>query len=349
MTVIDFRPDSGLILAYPPGPGEVELLRRIASDGGFVLPPLRVRAGTMRVRFLGRRRASAPGNGFAERAGLRLVGQRRLTTARLRAELERQSSGLPSLTPRQAQAVLEAVRAGYYDVPRRSTVHVIAERMGLGRSTVEEHLRAAESVLVRGAAPLVKLLQEEHAREGRTEPAQHFARFSSELQMYVDLVLRSGRVARVRLLRSAPSVKARADHPYLAQVLEHLRTGRERLEEIPVELAVGPFERRVLEAIRRIPPGETRTYSEVARSVGNPRATRAVGNACAHNPAVVVVPCHRVLPAQGGVGRYSGTGGSETKLRLLLREGVKLPPGKPSPADDGPGRRARRSGRAPAE
>lgn len=83
-----------------------------------------------------------------------------------------------------------------------------------------------------------------------------------------------------------------------------------------------PFHRRVYEAARAIPPGRTLTYGELARRLGDPGAARAVGQALGANPFPVVVPCHRVLAAQGGTGGFSAPGGVDTKLRLLAREGV---------------------------
>jgi len=83
-----------------------------------------------------------------------------------------------------------------------------------------------------------------------------------------------------------------------------------------------PLERAVLETLTRIPRGEVRTYEWVARQVGRPRATRAVGSICAKNSVPFVVPCHRVVPSTGGVGQYAF--GSAVKRDLLRREGVDV-------------------------
>lgn len=91
----------------------------------------------------------------------------------------------------------------------------------------------------------------------------------------------------------------------------------------PVDLShVGQFQRRVLEQLRRIPRGQVRTYREIAREVGHPGATRAVGTACARNPVPLVIPCHRVVRSDGNLGGYSLRGGVTLKRRLLEREGV---------------------------
>ncbi len=91
---------------------------------------------------------------------------------------------------------------------------------------------------------------------------------------------------------------------------------------------VPPFHQRVYEVARRIPPGETTTYGQIAQQLGEPGAARAVGQALGCNPFAPVVPCHRVLAAAGRPGGFSATGGLATKLRLLLIERARF---------DGPG------------
>lgn len=84
---------------------------------------------------------------------------------------------------------------------------------------------------------------------------------------------------------------------------------------------LSPFQRRVLEATARIPPGSTRSYGEIARRIGKPRAQRAVGTALARNPVPLIVPCHRVVRSDGSLGNY-GMGGA-AKRTLLDREGYR--------------------------
>jgi O-6-methylguanine DNA methyltransferase len=86
--------------------------------------------------------------------------------------------------------------------------------------------------------------------------------------------------------------------------------------------SLGEFERKVLEAIRRIPRGEVRTYEWVARAAGRPKAIRAVGNVMASNPLPLLLPCHRVVPTAGGLGNYGY--GPEMKRRLLSAENVPV-------------------------
>lgn len=91
----------------------------------------------------------------------------------------------------------------------------------------------------------------------------------------------------------------------------------------PLDLSGGTaFQQRVWNAMRRIACGKTRSYGEIARSIGKPKAVRAVGGACGANPIPVLVPCHRVLAANRKLGGFSG--GLDWKRRLLEREGVKL-------------------------
>lgn len=99
--------------------------------------------------------------------------------------------------------------------------------------------------------------------------------------------------------------------------------GRAQLDSIPLDADVGsPFERQVWALLRRIPYGRTRSYGELARMLGRPRAARAVGRCNAKNPWAIVVPCHRVLGSDSSLTGYSG--GLTMKRRLLELEGVDL-------------------------
>ncbi len=85
-----------------------------------------------------------------------------------------------------------------------------------------------------------------------------------------------------------------------------------------LDLAGTPFQRQVWEELRKIERGQTRTYAEIARALGNPRAVRAVGRACATNPVSLLVPCHRVIREDGHLGGYRW--GLERKEQLLAWE-----------------------------
>jgi methylated-DNA-[protein]-cysteine S-methyltransferase len=94
-------------------------------------------------------------------------------------------------------------------------------------------------------------------------------------------------------------------------------------DPVPVDLSgISGFHLKVLNALRRVPQGEVRTYGWLARKAGRPKAARAAGNAVARNPVPLLVPCHRVVPAAGGVGNYGL--GSALKRELLAREGVAV-------------------------
>jgi methylated-DNA-[protein]-cysteine S-methyltransferase len=88
------------------------------------------------------------------------------------------------------------------------------------------------------------------------------------------------------------------------------------------ETGVGAFRRAVYAATRRIGPGETATYGEIAREIGEPGAAREVGAALGRNRFPIVVPCHRVLAADGSLHGFSAPGGIETKRRMLAIEGA---------------------------
>ncbi|MDN3356174.1 methylated-DNA--[protein]-cysteine S-methyltransferase [Actinomadura sp. DC4] len=105
-----------------------------------------------------------------------------------------------------------------------------------------------------------------------------------------------------------------ADRPP-AGLVPALRTGR--TGDLRLDLrGLSPFEADVLQAARTIPRGEMRPYSWIAREIGRPRAVRAVGTALGHNPVPLLIPCHRVIRADGGIGQYVfGTPAKETLLR----------------------------------
>lgn len=90
---------------------------------------------------------------------------------------------------------------------------------------------------------------------------------------------------------------------WVAALIRHL-DGQQPHLELPLDVRATAFQQRVWQELQRIPYGETRSYSQVAAAIGHPKATRAVANACASNPVAVVVPCHRVVREDGGLGGY---------------------------------------------
>jgi AraC family transcriptional regulator of adaptative response/methylated-DNA-[protein]-cysteine methyltransferase len=126
------------------------------------------------------------------------------------------------------------------------------------------------------------------------------------------------------LRREFPAALVRRDATRLATALRalvaYLGTGTS-LAEIPLDVRATAFQRRVWDALQRIPRGTTRSYAEVARAIGRPSAARAVARACASNPVALLVPCHRVVRETGDLGGYRW--GVERKRALLEREREK--------------------------
>jgi methylated-DNA-[protein]-cysteine S-methyltransferase len=106
-----------------------------------------------------------------------------------------------------------------------------------------------------------------------------------------------------------------------AQLAEYF-AGKRREFDLALAPRGTPFQQRVWNALRAIPFGVVRTYGDVARDIGHPKAMRAVGQANGRNPLPIVVPCHRVIAGDGTIGGYSG--GLNVKHRLLALEGIEL-------------------------
>lgn len=109
--------------------------------------------------------------------------------------------------------------------------------------------------------------------------------------------------------------RADEDLAAVAEALAAMASGQPGLASLPVDLRGTAFQATVWSALRRIPAGETRTYTEIAQEIGSPRSVRAVARACATNRLALVVPCHRVVRADGSMGGYRW--GLEIKERLL--------------------------------
>lgn len=113
---------------------------------------------------------------------------------------------------------------------------------------------------------------------------------------------------------------ARTDR--LARELDEYFVGRRRAFDVALDLRlVRGFRRDVVAGLAGIPYGATESYAQVAARAGRPRAVRAVGSACSHNPVPVVLPCHRVVRSDGSLGQYLG--GVEAKAALLALEGAR--------------------------
>tara|TARA_B100001121_G_scaffold237794_1_gene211444 strand:- start:192 stop:470 length:279 start_codon:yes stop_codon:yes gene_type:complete len=84
------------------------------------------------------------------------------------------------------------------------------------------------------------------------------------------------------------------------------------------------FQLKVWNYLKKIPKGKVKTYKQVAKGIGMPKAARAVANACGKNPYAPKIPCHRVIRSDGSLGGYSGRGGIRQKLKLLRSEKVEI-------------------------
>ncbi len=305
-------------------PSESRLLRSLESMDLLLLPPIVYYRGRMRMRLLHFGEGNVDGISSLLQEG-RLHSKKLLRENDIEQELITSGLLLPSLTMKQGRSIIAALESGYYDTPRGVTTGEVAHSLGISRSTFEEHLRSAESQIIKAAAPVVRMhmLEKEGGAEAAgTEALKLYARYSRDLGLYVNMTIHGDKLASVSFSEKPPKGNYGRDHPYLARVLEHISTGQEDLRDIPLDLRVTPFEREVLETLRKVPPGELITYGDVARLLGRPGAARAIGNICAKNPAPVVVPCHRVVPSTGGLGNYTGGKGVSTKRRLLEREGA---------------------------
>jgi AraC family transcriptional regulator of adaptative response/methylated-DNA-[protein]-cysteine methyltransferase len=173
--------------------------------------------------------------------------------------------------------------------------------------TPEKYRRGAMAAVVRytiAASPLGRMLV---AATDKGICAIQFAATDEELQQ--------------GLMREFPFATRRRDDAAMAEwthSLERLIDGHDTTASLPLDIRATAFQRRVWEYLQRIPRGETRSYSEVARKIGMPKATRAVARACATNPVAVAIPCHRVVREDGELGGYRW--GIDRKEQLLAME-----------------------------
>ncbi len=173
--------------------------------------------------------------------------------------------------------------------------------------TPEKYRRGAVAAVIRytiAGSPLGRMMI---AATGQGICAIQFADSDQELQQ--------------GLMREFPFATRRRDDKAMSQYRENLNrliAGQETNPSLPLDIRATAFQRRVWEALQKIPCGETRSYSAVAQKIGMPKATRAVARACATNPVAVAIPCHRVVRQDGGLGGYRW--GIERKKQLLAME-----------------------------
>jgi methylated-DNA-[protein]-cysteine S-methyltransferase len=156
----------------------------------------------------------------------------------------------------------------------------------------------------------------------------------------IQLPERGEAATQARLLRRFPDAKGEEPGAEVAAAISAIKA---LLSGEPTDLSfirldesgIGDFDRRVYAVARAIPPGETLTYGEIAKRLGDPNASRAVGKSLGANPWPIVVPCHRVLGADGRIGGFSAHGGIETKIRMLQIEKARTD-ARPALFDDLP-------------
>lgn len=147
--------------------------------------------------------------------------------------------------------------------------------------------------------------------------------------MGLHLPERNDEAARKRIARRFPGALAAEPPPVISEaiagIVKLLSGERRDLAEIALDMhRLEPFQRKVYAIARSIPPGRTLTYGEIAERLGDKALARDVGQAMGKNPYPIVVPCHRVVAANGKPGGFSAPGGVDTKLRMLAIEGAAL-------------------------
>jgi methylated-DNA-[protein]-cysteine S-methyltransferase len=131
---------------------------------------------------------------------------------------------------------------------------------------------------------------------------------------------------RLRLMRHCPAAEEATPPAMIKRAIDDIvalmRGEKRSLRAIQLDMSgVAEFYARVYDTTRAIPPGQARTYGEIAKAIGAPGAARAVGQALGRNPFAIIVPCHRVLAANGKMGGFSANGGVTTKMKMLRIEG----------------------------
>jgi AraC family transcriptional regulator of adaptative response/methylated-DNA-[protein]-cysteine methyltransferase len=255
---------------------------------------------------------------------------KRLTLAALSAtacmsshQLERAFRGVMGITPRQyadahrMRRLKSRLRKGddvttaLYDAGFGSSSRLYERapsQLGMTPATYRKGgagMRIAYTIV---SSPLGRLLV------GATERGIS-ALYLGEAESHLEAALKK-EYPRAEILRDRDGLEG-----WVGKILAHLR-GWEPQLDLPTDVQATAFQRRVWEELRRIPYGTTRTYSEVARAIGRPKAIRAVARACATNPVSVVVPCHRVVREDGNLAGYRW--GLNRKQALIEHESAAV-------------------------
>jgi AraC family transcriptional regulator of adaptative response/methylated-DNA-[protein]-cysteine methyltransferase len=211
-----------------------------------------------------------------------------------------------------------------------------AQRIEAVKSSLHNGRRVTDAVFDAGYGSVSRFYEKPHlgmqARHYRARGKGltiRFCTFATTLGQVLVAATGHG-VCAVKLGAEAPRLKrllaeefsaAELAEERMPEVEEKVRAfvaGEGSLARIPLDIRGTVFQRRVWAELRRIPRGETRTYGEIARAIGAPAAVRAVGSACGANPVALVVPCHRAVRTDGGLGGYAW--GLPVKKRLLETE-----------------------------
>ncbi len=211
-----------------------------------------------------------------------------------------------------------------------------AHRVEAVKSSLKNGSRVADAVFDAGYGSVSRFYEKPHlgmsARDYRAKGKGQrigFCCFSTPLGHV--LVARTGKgicsvkiaddAAELRRLLAEEFSEAEIREEDLAEIRAKILSfvaGQGNLLKLPLDIRGTVFQRRVWEELRRIPRGETRTYQQIARAIGAPAAVRAVGSACGANPVALVVPCHRAVRTDGGLGGYAW--GISRKKKLLKLE-----------------------------
>ncbi len=220
-----------------------------------------------------------------------------------------------------------------------------ARRMEAVKSSLRNGTRVTHAVFDAGYGSVSRFYEKAASRLGMAA-AEYRARGRGKRIAWCTFASPLGTVLLAATERGVCSVKLGADAAALARALREEFSGAQLVEDaagmqelkaallaflrgdsplarLPLDVRGTLFQRRVWEALRRIPHGETRTYAAIARAVGAPAAVRAVGSACGANPVALVVPCHRAVRTDGGLGGYAWGLGRKRRLLKLEREGKK--------------------------
>jgi len=233
--------------------------------------------------------------------------------------LQRLFKRATGLSPREYQAARRSeqlksrlrqgadVTTSLYDVGYSSPSRLYesaARQMGMTPATYAKGGAGEQIAFTIAHSPLGRMLV---AKTGRGLCAVHFGEQDAALER--DL-RQEFHTAKIR--RDDASLR-----PYLEPIMAHL-AGQTTTIELPLDIRATAFQAKVWNALRRIPSGETRSYSDIAEAIGERSASRAVARACATNPVAVVIPCHRVVRESGELSGYRW--GADRKRQLLQRE-----------------------------